>query len=71
MPIETKVPSLIFYNGRYITPKEAYRCKAISRTMKGRPKKTGICPHCGGTFAINILPRWHNDNCKQKVLPDE
>lgn len=28
------------------------------------PKKT--CKHCGHEFSVNMLKRWHNDNCKHK-----
>lgn len=26
----------------------------------------GTCPHCGKTMVLNMLKRWHLDNCKYK-----
>lgn len=39
------------------------------KVLKGRsvlqmPK--GSCKHCGASMTINLLARWHNDNCKHK-----
>lgn len=36
----------------------------MSIAHRNRPKQT--CVHCGKVVAINILNRWHNDNCKSK-----
>lgn len=68
MPIiEMKVPEVVFYDGNYLNQKEVRRRLAISRSIKGRSKPTGVCKHCGRRMARNVLSRWHNDNCKEKV----
>jgi hypothetical protein len=41
--------------------------ESFSRRMKGVPKKKSPCNHCGKLFAPNMLNRYHNDNCKQKL----
>lgn len=43
--------------------------KKLSDTAKQKmrkPKKRGCCPHCGKEGAINLLKRYHFDNCKFK-----
>lgn len=30
--------------------------------------KSVICPHCGKSGGIAIMPRWHFDRCKKRVL---
>lgn len=72
MPIiKMNIPSKIFYKGEYLSPKEVYRRKNISRAMRasGRSlhRKRGVCVHCGKECAVNTLARWHNDNCRKKV----
>lgn len=32
-------------------------------------QQMGTCPHCGKTGPMNVMPRWHYDNCKMK--PEE
>jgi hypothetical protein len=29
--------------------------------------ETAVCPHCQRSIAINVIKRWHNDNCKLKA----
>lgn len=46
------------------------RRKAISEglkgVMKGIPKRTTTCPHCGKVGGIAPMKRFHFDNCKNK-----
>lgn len=39
-----------------------------SRLAQGRhpSQMMRICEHCGGTFSVGMLTRWHGDNCKKK-----
>lgn len=37
----------------------------ISNSNKGKIKPTSQCPHCNKTGGINVMPRWHFDNCKE------
>lgn len=39
--------------------KEAYRNSALNR-------KSGVCKYCAKEVKINLLDRWHNENCKHK-----
>lgn len=59
-------------------------CKRISEARKGitpnrpmtdsyrallqRPKERVACNCCGKIVAVNMVNRWHNDNCKQKAF---
>ena len=47
-------------------PKSAEHIAAMSKATKGisRPQKQSTCPHCGRTGAVNLLTRYHFDNCK-------
>jgi hypothetical protein len=38
----------------------------MSAWRKGRPKPKADCPHCKKSIAINLVKRWHFDNCKSK-----
>jgi hypothetical protein len=42
--------------------------------MKGRSKGVAkikyACPHCGTLCAGNMLAKWHGDNCKLKIPPE-
>lgn len=40
--------------------------QAISKAQKGIPKKTKKCKYCHKDIAVNLINRWHNDNCKFK-----
>lgn len=37
-------------------------------SSKAKQRKKETCPHCGETTTINNIIRWHNDNCKHKML---
>lgn len=37
-----------------------------SAALKGVPKKTTTCPHCGKTGGAGNMMRYHFDNCKSK-----
>jgi len=39
---------------------------AVSLAQKGIPKSTAVCSYCDGEFAVNIIGRYHMDNCKHK-----
>ena len=38
--------------------------KKVSETLKGRIPELIECPHCKKQGGINIMKRWHFDNCK-------
>lgn len=38
----------------------------LTGKMKGVPKRTTKCPHCGKVGGIAPMKRFHFDNCKQK-----
>ena len=35
------------------------------RALMQRPKARTNCFHCGKDVSVNLVNRWHNDNCKQ------
>lgn len=39
---------------------------SISKSTKGipKPQKQSVCPHCNVIGSLNLLKRWHFDNCK-------
>ena len=39
--------------------------KAFRRELQ---KRQVTCPHCGKVGAMMVMPRWHFDNCKQRLL---
>lgn len=67
--------------GKVVSPEtcqkisEAKRGKTPNRVMTDsyrallqRPKKKEPCKCCGKLVAINMINRWHNDNCKHKLM---
>ena len=38
------------------------------KTRRGTTMPRGVCKHCGVTKPVNLLARWHNDNCKHKPI---
>lgn len=49
--------------GRIITDEHAGK---ISASLKGKPKKKVVCPHCHKEGGNGLMQRWHFDNCKLK-----
>lgn len=41
--------------------------QAISKAHAGKPKKKLECKHCHKLVPVNVIDRWHNDNCKFKL----
>lgn len=41
--------------------------KKLSESHKGKKQKIIKCPHCGKEGGNATMPRWHFDNCKQKI----
>lgn len=37
----------------------------ISNAQKGRIYKSSTCPYCKKTGGVNVMQRWHFNNCKQ------
>jgi len=37
--------------------------KKSTENMQG-PKNTEICPHCKKSGGVNVMKRWHFNNCK-------
>ena len=46
------------------SPKKGLPNPGASLANKGVPKKRLICPHCGTNMAVNVIHRFHFDNCK-------
>lgn len=40
--------------------------KGLSMPTKGIPVKKVTCPHCDSVGGINVMKRWHFENCKHK-----
>lgn len=38
------------------------------RALMQRPKKKAACAKCGQLVAVNLIDRWHNDNCKKQSM---
>lgn len=38
------------------------------RALLQRPKEKVACSCCGKLVAVNLVNRWHNDNCKEKAF---
>ena len=47
-------------------PKSDEFKKRVSETMSGVSKKVEQCPHCDKIGGVNVMKRFHFDNCKQK-----
>ena len=50
--------------GRKQTDEEKAR-RAEANRGKTKPKK--LCPHCNQMIAVNTYPRWHGENCAQRL----
>lgn len=55
----------VTYRGEEMTVPEAYR-RYRTGIASQNPKPTVVCPHCGKSGGINIMGRWHFENCKEK-----
>ena len=49
---------------RYVSGEIQCINKGRKSIAKGKPMRTSTCPHCNKTGAINLMLRWHFDNCK-------
>ena len=49
-------------------PKSKEFANRVSDTMKGRIQITAKCIHCGIEMQVSNLARYHNDNCKLKIV---
>jgi group I intron endonuclease len=38
----------------------------ISKAQIGREYKISVCPHCNKSGGVNVMQRWHFNNCKYK-----
>ena len=58
----------------YLANEKSKATKGIKKpSLQGRPahnrgkaSKTLRCPHCSKIGAVNLMPRYHFDNCKYK-----
>ena len=41
--------------------------KKVSAALKGKPCAKDECPHCGKIAGVNVIKRWHYDNCKYRL----
>jgi len=37
----------------------------VRKALTGKKPKQVSCPHCGKVAGVNVIKRWHFDNCKQ------
>lgn len=40
--------------------------KNISKAQKGRKYRISTCPHCNKSGGVNVMQKWHFDNCKHR-----
>lgn len=65
---EVKMKCSIKMMGHVVTSETRNK---ISETLKGRIRGLHSiiqCPHCQKTGGNNSMPRWHFDNCKERVV---
>jgi len=60
---ETRVKRSISLTGH---KQSESQCKGKSERMLNPPK--GKCPHCAGTFSVQVLGRYHGDKCRLRVI---
>jgi hypothetical protein len=59
------------FNNRKICPEKRKRVLNILRERNlGSKREKRQCPHCQQLIAVNAYPRWHGDNCKEKLAPE-
>jgi hypothetical protein len=63
-PDETKKKLSKALLGRKITQEHKDN---ISKAQKGREYKISTCPHCNKKGGVNVMQRWHFNNCKRKT----
>ncbi|MEK9695791.1 MAG: NUMOD3 domain-containing DNA-binding protein [Candidatus Poseidoniales archaeon] len=51
--------------GKKLGPQSEEHKKKRSEAMKDKPKPKIMCPHCGKKGGINMMHRWHFENCKK------
>lgn len=71
MKLKIRLPKIdpaemITYRGETMSVGEAYRRQQSSRALMGKKKERVVCPHCGKEGGVNVMPRFHFDNCKSK-----
>ena len=53
-------------DSRYVSGEIQCINKGRESSAKGKPMRTSTCPYCNKTGAINLMIRWHFNNCKQR-----
>jgi group I intron endonuclease len=61
--IETKEKLSKALKGKPITQEHR---ENISKAQKGRVYKKCVCIHCGKVGGVNVMQKWHFNNCKYK-----
>tara|TARA_B110000977_G_scaffold109641_1_gene142698 strand:- start:1567 stop:1989 length:423 start_codon:yes stop_codon:yes gene_type:complete len=57
------------YGGRYGMRGKTHSSATRAAQSAGAMKRERVtCKHCQKDFSINIVNRWHNDNCKNKTV---
>ena len=57
------------YGGRYGMRGKTHSSATRAAQSAGAMKRERVtCKHCQKDFAINVVDRWHNDNCKNKLV---
>lgn len=70
--IESNLRRSLSMMGKNTGPKsEEYKARK-SAAYKGivnlGPKARTVCPHCGLEGGVNVMKRWHFDNCRKTTL---
>jgi hypothetical protein len=41
---------------------------SLIKANTGRKHKIVTCPHCSKSGGITAMPRWHFNNCKERII---
>jgi len=56
---------------KFLPPKVVAESTRKKLSEKAYNQARGTCPHCGFVCDVANLTRWHNDNCRDKVIDEE
>lgn len=61
---------MVVYHGETMTVAEAYRRYKTSLASRRRPKPVVECPYCHAAGGVNVMGRWHFENCPKRNIGD-